>query len=183
MGKSPPMIRGFPKSARTYKATSSIAAATPGLASGAVTVRTTLTSSGPRFLARNSMLGGMFSSTLLIARVAIGKNEIVCESHNPRQPRMSTRRCNTVCVMRPSLPNKRRYENATVNGGEKSGRIEIVRKKLFPGTSGRVNARAKTNPRMQAGVVERTVITRGFTMGRGPRRGAHQAGKGNHHGY
>src|SRR3989442_4136303 len=77
---------------------------------------------------------------------------------------MSTRRCNTVCVMRPSLPNKRRYENATVNGGEKSGRIEIVRKKLFPGTSGRVNARAKTNPRMQAVMVERTVITKLFPM-------------------
>src|SRR2546422_4601032 len=159
------MIRGLPKSARTYKATSNIAAATPGLASGAVTVRNTLTSSAPRFFATNSMLGGMFSSTLLIARVAIGKNEIVCESHNPRQPRMSTRRCNTVCVMRPSLPNKRRYENATVNGGEKSGRIEIVRKKLFPGTSGRVNARAKTNPRMQAGKGGRKGINQPVTNG------------------
>src|SRR3989449_11121978 len=169
MGKYPPMLGGFPKSARTYKATSSIAAATPGLASGAVTVRNTLTSSAPRFLATNSILGGMFSSTLLIARVAIGKNEIVCESHNPRQPRMSTRRFKTVCVMRPSLPNKRRYENATVNGGEKSGRIEMVRKKLFPGTSGRVNARAKTKPRMHAVIVERTVITRLFTMARSHR--------------
>src|SRR3989475_1043218 len=155
MGKSPPMIRGLPKSARTYKATSSIAAARPGLASGAVKVRKTLTSFAPRFLATNSRLGGMFSSTLLIARVAIGKNETVCESHNPRQPRMSTRRFKTVCVMRPSLPNKRRYENATVNGGEKNGRIEMVRKKRFPGTSGRVNRRAKTKTREQGGVGER----------------------------
>src|SRR2546426_4343085 len=153
------MIRGLPKSARTYKATSSIAAATPGLASGAVTVRNTLTSSAPRFFATNSMLGGMFSRTLLIARVAIGKNEIVCESHNPRQPRMSTRRCNTVCVMRPSLPNKRRYENATVNGGEKSGGIEMVRKKLFPRKAGRGNAKAKTKPRKQAAKGEREGIT------------------------
>src|SRR2546427_11836091 len=163
------MIRGFPKSARTYKATSSIAAATPGLASGAVTVRNTLTSSAPRFLATNSILGGMFSSTLLIARVAIGKNEIVCESHNPRQPRMSTRRFKTVCVMRPSLPNKRRYENATVNGGEKKGGVEKVREKLFPGTSERVNASAKTKPRMHAVMVDRTVINRLFTMARSHR--------------
>src|SRR2546426_9133634 len=117
------------------------------------------------------MLGGMFSRTLLIARVAIGKNEIVCESHNPRQPRMSTRRCNTVCVMRPSLPNKRRYENATVNGGEKSGRIEIVRKKRFPGAAGRGNAREKRKPRMQAGMGGRTGNTKRLTRGPGPRGG------------
>ena len=115
------------------------------------------------------MLGGMFSSTLLIASVAIGKNEIVCESHNPRQPRMSTRRWNTVCVMRPSLPNSKRYENATANGGEKSGRIEMVRKRPFPGRSGRVNASAKTKPSRHAVTVDSVVITSVFTMARSQR--------------
>ncbi len=76
-GKPPAMTTALPKSASTEMATTSAAPAIPGRARASETVRTTIHSSAPRFLAACSMLGLTPSSTPMMMSMASGKNATV----------------------------------------------------------------------------------------------------------
>ncbi len=84
--KSPAMMTGLPKSARTEIPTRSMDATRPGRSSGTVTSRNTREFEAPRLLAACSRLPGMERRTLASVRYASGKKVNVWTSQRPFQP-------------------------------------------------------------------------------------------------